>query len=346
MSQSTLALLGVFRINNFGDDLLAVAMSYVASSIGWNRVLIPGLSDAVVALAPRAVPITDEISAIQQAHVVVLGGGGYFGECGHSPYDEAAIDLLSVAARSCRETSTPLYILGPGANRLLSGRHIDAVKFACSVAKRVLVRDIESHRTLRALDIAAELASDAVFLLPQSLLAGAGGAGGDSAPRDVQEGQGHTGRVLVQSHSGLLVPDALAVSDRMQTELCCLGTNRGDSEREAALGAGWSGSFISYEDPLSTCALIGSAQLVITEKLHPAIVAFRLGVPTLTVSSASKTRAFYSETGRSTRLCENVNRAEVRRFLAQLAQLPDESLAAQDEMTRRARRLRSAFPRP
>ncbi|MBK7670549.1 MAG: polysaccharide pyruvyl transferase family protein [bacterium] len=336
----------MFNIDNFGDDLLATAMISLCKNAGWRRIVVPGLSANLAQRLCNVVTVPSPTEAIEESEIAILGGGGYLGQCGHAPYDEASMFLLECTIRACERTRVPLHIIGPGIDRILTREFGALVHRICSYAQEVVVRDRPTARQIESWGVRVTLAADVVFVralevdilrIPPS-----------GTPRSASDADfGETGSVLVQAHSHNVARLMADVEACAGERITAFGTNPSIEEARLFREAGFVGEFIPYSDPWTTCALLRSARLVVSEKMHPSLTAYRLRTPSVTISSAAKTIAFHAETERRHRLCApDAAHDQVRDFIARTLRWPADSFALLGPHVSRADRIAAAVPHP
>ena len=138
-------IIGPYLIHNFGDDLIGAIISK-ALEIKNYSISIPFFTDQNSKwLNVNNKP--DRVSAVKKSDLIIIGGGGMFGDAGISPKDTYRILSLKAAIqgklRGKRVIST-----GVGAGPLTFKKSYLLTFLICLLSERIGVRDIESYRFL------------------------------------------------------------------------------------------------------------------------------------------------------------------------------------------------------
>lgn len=171
MSGRRVFLVGLYGIDNTGDDAIRLAVERAAGPLGAevHRYAARRTLDDPRAVRLRASP-RRYLAAIRRADVVALGGGGLLKDEGHALLRGYGVllELLATAlvARMLRRR-VALLAIGAGPIRTRRGRRLVAA--IARLAQVRQVRDEDSAATLRALGVArVEVAVDPTFSFPDA----------------------------------------------------------------------------------------------------------------------------------------------------------------------------------
>lgn len=166
----------------------------------------------------------------------------------------------------------PILILGVGAGPCKYGIMRRIIKYICSKAKRIVVREDDSREFLKTLGIDSEVTSDLAQLITKY----------DFKPVDIDFGEKK--RLLVhvnqnQSVASVIVPAVKRFYEKHKDEFSIVVASDQVCENDYSIFeqvcefAEKDAVFYKYGDPMELCYIIDQCDAVVTYKLHMGIVA-------------------------------------------------------------------------
>lgn len=335
-----IVLHGCYNTSNFGDLLLLDMVTGSIQEEEGHIVLTPWISDAEknTVKATSIVSVSDFLSA----DVGVFGGGGYFVDVPGNPKKAVKLLRYAMPAFLWRMFRIPYAIVGVGVGPELSFLGGKIVKFICSGAKLISVRDEASKRLLieqgvnqNHIGVVADLAICLQY-------------------KDIPEPSITKAKSLINDTQKFKLGIHLSIAEGLEDDIVAFADILNKSiqkNKNKNIDVYW--FFDHAESNLSkiqqivdnhenyylvkkqnhwvTAAFIGQLDSVITTKLHVGIVAFALGVLPFGISNHGKTKRFYEQIDRSDYQTDYngdfsiINRWIDELFSVPIAQKPSES---------------------
>lgn len=243
--------------------------------------------------------------AVDNADIIVLAGGGYFGEPNKfkTLWDLKFLKNHALPIIRAVKANKPICIIGVGFGPLsnIVCRRL-AIKIFNSASK-IVVRDACSKEYLMSYGFKKH-----VDVFPDIILG--------CSDKELLNGkvvpEKYKGKFLIHltTKCGSSKSRMSLVVNELKEEIALIGkenvlviTDQHNDKQYAraehiATLLGLGESVYYYDDPYELCAVIKNALFVITDKLHVGIVATKFSVPVLSVAAHPKTIRFYDQIGR------------------------------------------------
>jgi polysaccharide pyruvyl transferase WcaK-like protein len=304
-------IVGPYRYQNFGDDLIGLILARQLSRIGFEEVWMHDIAPANAGMVGAIVRPRSDV--IWRPKLVVIGGGHILGDGSYLPgvyYQRLAFFAALTRWLIRRRTE----ICGVGAGPLALWRARLYAGFTCRLVKRVGVRDAESSRfvmgSLKCAEAKVAEGADLALLWPKLLPTRihepedrfAVGVQMD-LPRSIET------KNLKVSHSALR-----PLGDRV---MYLSNGRRATRARSIFQLPGPESNYRSMPEFLQE---LTRCRILITSHLHLAIAAYAARIPSFTLAINSKTRRFYDQIGHPDRCLElsSSDSTEANRALMEL----------------------------
>jgi polysaccharide pyruvyl transferase WcaK-like protein len=323
---SRVLIVGAAGFTNLGDDAILGAM------LTELRELLPEAA-FVVAGGPEAFPATPEVewiqvrdvravdAAVARADLVIVGGGGFIYDYDAilTPYDFLRGDVTFMypyyrAALAASARNVPVYFYGVGVDSLVTPVGRGLTRDVLSLAAAITVRDPISLLELLGAGVQAplvEVTADPAVRAP---------------PVTEPWGDRPEGRVVAfvtrpwlrwagtwtssaEQFYGMYVSWLAAAADHAveawsATPVFLPGQRYNDDDLETAakvverMAAGGGAQILTHVvDEQQYRAVLGGADVVVSSRLHPLILAAAAGVPVVGIAITEKVRAFLTTLG-------------------------------------------------
>lgn len=326
----TLVIHGAYKGDNFGDTLLLGILANEANRIGWH--VLASRTCKASAAHLHGISNIERLThwrQLNKAQALVYGGGGFLGEqpLNHLQWHLQFIKNHIPVGLWFWMRRKPYGCIGTGLGPLSFGPSRRLITFLLKRAGVVCLRDEESKAYLaqygvpeRQIDVSADLAltlADGAF------------------PQISRYNFPRTGRGPVVLLHPSYDADQDAPQEQLAQHLKLVLAAHPEAElwlmddapcRNPDNNKGWKHllnispeRIFLYKSPWETCALIKSADIVISNKLHVGIVAATYGKIVLSVAKHPKNKRFFDQINRP-ELCQMRDAFDSSLFTSQLTQ--------------------------
>jgi polysaccharide pyruvyl transferase CsaB len=356
---------GYYGASNAGDELILETIAgRLARGDGGARVVVAAQDPAEVTRrhglpAFRRTDLDETEAGVRDAAAVVLGGGGLwhdhgFGDAGALPgafrNAERSMGSWMPPVVMARALGRPVHVFGLGVGPL---EHPDARRLAgwlAAQATSVSVRDAASLELLDHLGARAEQGADPVYAVDLPVVPPAPGLARMAAEQSLLAVNLRPwGDPAARGLAGRVAEAVTAVARRRGSIVLGLPFHAGPARDErplgellAGLGDGAPGVLLPWTGDAGTLgAVLRASAAVVTMRLHPALLAHRVGTPCVGLAYDPKVAAHFAEVGRPDAcLALDAPAARIEQALeAALAEPPgahDERVAEREREARRA----------
>lgn len=305
---------GAYYTDNFGDILLMdLFRRWIGQHPAVGEVRVPFLTPRAGGIA-RSAP--RRWRSLASSDVLVMGGGGYFGEpaARRQRWGLRMLHRYVAPASLFAALGRPYAIIGVGVGPISNPAARAGAASVARRARRTVVRDAPSRDYLAAYGVDASsvvVAADAALALRRDDIP-------EAARSSVRDFLGerraakrvalHVSQVPTLGARKVTVLDELAdvLAGRDDVETVSISDQTGAPEqRRAAVALAERNDdryhVHDYRDPWTLAALLAEVDLVVTTKLHVGIVAAACGADVLSFPTHVKTPRFYAQIGASDR---------------------------------------------
>jgi polysaccharide pyruvyl transferase WcaK-like protein len=310
----TIALQGYTFTKNFGDLLLLEIAKQFVSEISPEPIAIPNVPQHL--RADFFVGDSYGMPSLASSRALILYGGGYLGAPAEADpsWNKLALERYGEVIRVALERQIPLAIFGVGFGPVPPGGFQDLLRAALDQARLVVVRDDASRdEVLKLSDRANPLVlPDLAFAMPS--LAPRLGEGprvpglglhltGKYATREYFNAFGNLLRASDYSSRVTLIRDDIKIFTPLHAIRHFFGDPRVDRNWKTGLAFlnSWQGPVdqIRFDSTRTFIEALNGPELVVTSKLHVAVLRLAYGRPVISMPVHDKVRRMFSYLGTS-----------------------------------------------